>query len=103
MKKVEIGLDAIEQPVAHHVVAKIDRGREPVRIGPAMAFHHNAVKPEEYAAIRAPDIELFTQTIESSLCQNIAQPRQKPSAHRVAQIGGELASRALGGLERDIS
>src|SRR5262245_39571391 len=51
MEAVEIGLDARQKLVAHHVVAELDGRRKAFVVGAAMAFYDDAVEAEEHAAI----------------------------------------------------
>ena len=62
MEKVEIGLDPVEQAVAHHVVAKLDRRRKAFVVGAAMALHDDAVQAEEDAAIGACATSIFSRS-----------------------------------------
>ena len=103
MKQVQIRLDAVEQIVANHIVGQFDRRGETIRIGSAVALHNDPVQPQENATIRAPDIHLFTQAVESALGEDVADPGHQGAAHRGAQITRYLARRSFGRLQGDIA
>ena len=82
MEQVEIGLDPVEQPVADHVVAKLDGRRKALVVGAAMALHDDAVQAEEHAAIGLAHVHLLAQPVEGALGEDIADPRHQRAAHR---------------------
>ena len=61
-----IGGDFGYDVIYHHFDRDIDGGREAQRIGPAMAFDHDAIKPQEDAAIMFARIHALAERREGA-------------------------------------
>src|SRR5215207_3816139 len=64
MEQVQVGLDPVEQPVSHHVVAKFHCGSKTLVVGAAMALHHEAVEAEEHASVGLAHVQLLAHPVE---------------------------------------
>ena len=63
----EILSDPAGDVIAGDLVGDADRIGNPVGIGTAMAFHHEAVEPEENRAIVIIGVEMVAQQLEVSM------------------------------------
>jgi hypothetical protein len=68
---------------ARHVDRHVEGAGEAERVGAAMAFHHDAVEAEEYAAIGGARIELAPQRVQRAAREEGADA---PSSERVSAL-----------------
>src|SRR5579871_42095 len=94
--------DARPQLVAHHVVAKIDRRREPFGVGAAMAFDDEPIEAEENPTIDLAWIHLVPYRTECTASEQKSDPGRQGTAHRTAQILGKLFGGSFGSFQGDI-
>ncbi len=99
----DVGGDLGDKTVLHHFDRNIDGGCEAQRIGAAMTLHHDAVEPQEHAAIVLARIHALAQRRESARGEESAEPRQQRARQSKPEIGGKLLGGAFRRLERDIA
>ena len=99
----QIVFNFLDQAVADHVIADLDGGCKALGVRSAMTFYDNAVQSEKHAAIDLARVHLLAHPVEGALGQQIAEPCHPGARHGRAQIIGDLAGGAFGGLQRDIA
>ena len=95
--------DLAQKFVTHHVVAHVDGGGVALRIGAAVALDHDAIEPEEHAAVGFARVHLVAQHLERRTRQQISDPGEPRAIDRAPEIVGELTGGALRGLQRDVA
>src|SRR5690349_9550529 len=70
---VEHLIDLVQEIVVDHLIANIDRIGKAFGADPAMALDHEAIEPEEHAAIGLVRVHLVAQRLESTAREDIAE------------------------------